>query len=82
MATNLQKLIQLLSDSEAEMLTGGLSQVGEEAATFSRERNNRGGNTIVQAFPGERSRWSSLPLNELARQSSDLQSTSEAFGVA
>ena len=74
-----QCLYQELSCAEAEMLIGGLSSVGEDAATFSRSRNNRGGNQTAQDFPGAKSRWLALPLNQLALQPSELSNVREAF---
>ena len=80
MASQLQSSLYCsLSTGETELLIGGLSKVGEEAATFSRSRNNSGGNQINRTFPGARSRWLSLPLNQLASQASDLANVSEAF---
>jgi hypothetical protein len=80
MASQLQSsLYRSLSTGESELLIGGLSEVGPEAATFSRSTNNSGGNEIVQTFPGAKSRWTALPLNQLAIQTSDLKSVDEAF---
>jgi len=74
-----QWLYQPLTNAEAEMLIGGFSSIGESAATFSRSSNNRGGNKIEQTFPGERSRWLSLPLNQLASQTSSFTNARAAF---
>jgi hypothetical protein len=62
------------------MLIGGFSAAGESAATFSRSSNNRGGYQLDEIeFPGARSNWSALPLNDFARKTSIYANAREAF---